>query len=140
MHPRDFYNIDDFIDAALRSESMRGVPLGFHRRVEDRLRMSALLRRERSRFRRILTVSGVVFFSGLSAITLAALLGDIPGGLTGSVPGALGYYDQFIAMLSVYWPHVVATALVSAGAIVAGLLLFDVLPHRRTSTQLGPPV
>ncbi len=123
MKPDHATGLDDFIEGALRSEAMRPVPPGLRRRIQEKVRVAALLERERQRFRRCLAVAALVFLAILSSSGLAAVLGDARGAILGSVPGAMGLYDQFASRLTVWWPGLAGLAVVLACMVGLGSLL-----------------
>ena len=114
--------LDGRIDAALREEELRDVPAGFHRRVQERLRMAALLRREQRRFRLCMTATGAIAGALLLVGGIAWFMGDLPGAVARSIPGALGFYDHLVAVLTRHWPRMAAG--VFGFTLVLGVAVF----------------
>ena len=96
MPPDEQDKLDALIEAALRDEPERSVPFGFHRAVDERLQMAALLDLERGRFRRCWISAGA--FAALVALATSVgwIAADVSGTISRAVPGALGSYDQFV--------------------------------------------
>ena len=112
MKPNSHNDLDELIDAALRSESERDVPFAFHRRTEDRLRIAAMLQHEVGQFRAS-CVSASVFASLLAlGAGLAWFVIDVPDLVARAVPGVLGFYDQFVLLLIGHWPALGGTSIV----------------------------
>lgn len=122
MHPNNFESMDDFIDAALRSEAVRTPAIDLQRRIQDRIRMSAMAGRERRRFRARVLLSAGAFV--LMALGFIAAGSGVAGVLRDTVPGALGYYDYW-SMAASRWGGLAAgmglamlTGTVALGAFV----------------------
>lgn len=128
MKPDEFNSLDGFIESALRGEAMRTVPPGLRRRVQEKLHIAALLERERQRFRRCLVVAALVLLGLLSSSGIAAVLGDVRGTILGSVPGAMGLYDQFASRLGLWWPGLAGLTGVLVCMLGMGSLLQVALP------------
>lgn len=113
--------IDARIESALRGESLRDAPLDFHRRVEARVRIVALLDRERRRFKRAglglaMALGACVVLGG--AFWLARDLSDV---LFQAVPGAMGHYDHLAGAVARNWQTLGASSVAVCIALVAGL-------------------
>ena len=89
MPPDEQDKLDALIESALFDEPELGVPFGFHRAVDERLHMAALLDLERGRFRRCWISAGAF----VSLVALASAVGwiaaDVGGTISRTVPGAL---------------------------------------------------
>lgn len=133
MAPYEFDDLDGFIESALRSEPFRPVPFGFQRRVEDRLRVAALCERERRRFRRCMTVAGMVMVGLVSAGIFFVFLAGA-GGLAASIPGFLGFYDGFVSLAAFWWPGAVGLAVVVACMLGLGSMLLELFYGRWAMT------
>ena len=108
MNHDDFDNLDDFIDSALREERNRNVPFGFHRNVEENLRIAAAIQVERSKYRLALLI-GVSFYTLLfGSATLYMILGAIFTSIGDTMPAFLSYYDQFSLAVSLWWTELAA--------------------------------
>lgn len=130
--------LDILIEAALRDEAKQDLPFGFHRAVEERVQMAALLDLERGRFRRCWQ-SAVAFVTLVAvATTLGWIFGDIATTLVRTVPGALGSYDQFMLLLAAYWPAMTLTSI--AMVTILGCTYFVLslsLSPRRSAPERG---
>lgn len=110
MEPENSGELDRLIDSALRNEPERDVPFGFHRGVEERLKMAALLDRELKRFRTC-WASAAVLSVALTCATVSVWLGaGLPGAAARAFPGLLGSYDSFILTLAMRWPTIALTS------------------------------
>jgi len=135
MDLNEMDKLDNVIEDALRSEPMRPVPSGFHRRMSNRLQVTALVQKERQGFRFRMAATSMVFLAlGVAAIGVPAAA-FYQGWVVRSVPGAMGYFDYFVVFGLRYWGEIVVVA-GAAGAVallatVAGLLI----PHVRQRMQ-----
>ncbi len=110
MEPENPSDLDRLIDNTLRNEPERDVPFGFHRGVEERLKIAALLDRELKRFRTCWAFAGILAVA-LTCATVSVWLGaDLPGAAARAFPGVLGSYDSFILTLAMRWPTVALTS------------------------------
>jgi len=97
-------HVDDVVEGMLRDGALVSVPRDFHGRVMERVRLAALERRERVRFRNALLTGafacfGVVALAGsLLAYTSFDLL------LNHGVSGGLGFVDYHVATFQIAWP------------------------------------
>ncbi len=133
------------IEAALRQEVSAPLPEGFHGTLQRRLRVAAMLERERQIFlHRLLRV----LVPGALAVVLTATLilhGDISRTFLYEFPGFLGYVDYLTALAArMWWLSEHPALLVSFGAIgmtflVAGALagIFQ-LTEGSQQTPQGP--
>jgi len=131
MKPNDFDSMDDFIDAALRSETWRTVPMGFQREVTNAVHVAGAIRSERRRFRYGLLAGLGMFTLVFGSTSMYMVLGGILGALERSIPGFWGYCDSIRFQLSRGWPE---------GAVFTGMLLLfgatvfvyrEALPYRK---------
>ncbi len=118
--------LDVQIDAALRDEPYRELPIGFRRSVDERVQMAVLLDLERGRFRRCWFSAGAFVALVALATTVGWVAGDVAAGLKRTVPGALGSYDQMMVLLASNWPAISLTS--GAMAIVMGFVYFALSP------------
>lgn len=136
MKPDHPDNLDEIIDAALRSEAEHDVPFGFHRRTQERLQIAAMLDTEVANFRS--SWAGALVTTAL--LTLAAGIAwfmiDIPDLLGRAVPGILGYYDHFLLLVIGNGATLGATsALLLLSAAIAHVALDRLLRSRAPRTD-----
>jgi len=113
-------DLDKIIDQALSDEPMRALPEGFHDRMECRLKVASLIRKEQRRFvRRMLgATSGLL---GILLFGIYLLAGDVRTMAEWAVPGVWGYWDY---VSSVHMQGITPSTVVTAGLILAiGLML-----------------
>jgi len=125
MSSIDRDNLDSVIDAALKDEAFQPVPLGLHRRIEERLWITVLLEEERQRFRSG-TLIGALLLLTVAASAVLVLVSGFPETLAGSVPGAMGFYDYYMTSLALTWSHVTGSFLPIV-SLAAGATLFLIL-------------
>lgn len=109
--------IDEMIESALAGETERDVPFGFHRRVDGRIRVAAMLQKEQRSFRRCWTLAAATILVLATGAGAVWYIGDVPGTVARAVPGVLGSYDQMVFVLAGHWPAMSA----SCAALLAGL-------------------
>lgn len=111
--------LDGVIEDALCREPMRPVPHGLHARIERRVRITALMEREKREFRGRVLSGLTAAFTLVAVAVVVAVFMDIPGWIDSSVPGAWGYLDYLTLTASQSW-------LFMGAAAVVVLLLFTV--------------
>ena len=108
MKHDDFDDLDDFIESALKEERMRNVPFGFHRKVEDNLRISAAIQAERNKYRMIMMVGVALYTLIFGSATLYMVLGAIFSSINETLPGFLSYYTQLSQTVEIWWVELAA--------------------------------
>lgn len=137
MEPENPNELDRLIDNALRSEREQDVPFGFHRAVDERLKVAALLDRELRRFRACWASAGILALA-LACTTVGVWLGaDLPGAAARAIPGALGSYDRFILVLARHWPTMTLTSAALLAPLGGAYIVFARRLHARHTTR--PP-
>ncbi|MCC6143421.1 MAG: hypothetical protein IT368_06415 [Candidatus Hydrogenedentes bacterium] len=94
-------DIDAIIEEALRSEAFRAAPVTLQRRVEERLRIGALMEQEQARFRYSMASIAVVFVAGLVGGAAFLAFTNLQDILYYGVPGAMGTLDYYVASIMV---------------------------------------
>ncbi|HIA47053.1 MAG TPA: hypothetical protein EYN96_03575 [Candidatus Hydrogenedentes bacterium] len=107
MNHKEFDNIDDFIDAALKEERMDSVPFGFHRVVENNLKISAVIQKELSQYRALMYIGVTIYTLIFGTATLYMVLGGIATALSETVPAFFSFSVSFLQYLEVWWFQVV---------------------------------
>lgn len=103
MKHTDFDDFDDFIDAALKSERMVSAPFGFHRVVENNLRIAAAIQKERDQYR-VLMYAGVTIYTLIfGTATLYMVLGGVASTVTETVPDFFRLSTGFFQYLQIWW-------------------------------------
>ena len=120
-------DLDVLIEQALSEEPIRPVPMGFHARLEERLRIAALVEREKKRFRYGTTVGAVLFAALGLTFVFVPVLAYLQGWVVRSVPGGMGYLDYVLVSLvnvfgTLHKPSGVAVV-AAAGFIVLAALV-----------------
>lgn len=108
MNHRDFEDLDDFIESALKDERMRNVPFGFQRKVEDNLRVAAAIQAERNKYRLAMIVGVTIYTLIFGSATLYMVLGAIFSSISESLPGFLSYYAQLSQTVEIWWVELAA--------------------------------
>lgn len=103
MKHTDFDNLDDFIDSALKEETMHSVPFGFHRMVENNLKITAEIQNERAQYRILMYIGVAIYTLTFGTATLYMILGGIANTLTETVPGFFAFSIHFLQYLEVWW-------------------------------------
>jgi len=119
------------VEEALSSEPLRPVPENLHRDITHRLRIAALVQRERRRVRYALTMTGVAATAMALCTGVFAVLADVPGMLRYGVPGGRGYLDYVTTYLTLSWPGAATSLTLVVTPIVALVVLMTLLPSRR---------
>jgi len=115
---------------------MRVVPAGFHQRMTDRLRVTALAKSERQGFRFRMAATAIVFLSLGAVVVGVPMMAFYQGWVVHSVPGAMGYFDYFVVFGLQYWREIMVAlgAATAVAALGAGSSLL--VPYfRRRATQ-----
>jgi hypothetical protein len=116
--PRD---LDTTIDTALREDPLRPVPVGFCRRIRNRVALLTMIREERCWVRYSLAAGSGLFGALMITLAFFALFTDVPRFLVRDVPGGMGYYD-----------YLVSAVFLSPLTVLATLALVLVLPFGAT--------
>ena len=103
MNHKDFKNLDDFIDTALKEERMQSVPFGFHRNVENNLKVAAEILQERNQYRFLMILGVTAYTLIFGTATLYMILGGIANALTETAPGFFNFSVQLLQYLEVWW-------------------------------------
>jgi hypothetical protein len=104
MKHTDFDDIDSFIDAVLKEERMQSVPFGFHRNVENNLKVAAKIQQERDQYR-------VLMFAGVTIYTMifgTATLYMVLPAVIETAPSFFSFSSSFLRYLEGWWYQVVA--------------------------------
>lgn len=96
-------DLDALIEAALASEPMRAVPAALHRRVEERLRITAMIEQERARFRYSMLSVAAAFVLALGAGGALVAFTNLRGVLYYGVPGMMGTVDYYTTSMTQSW-------------------------------------
>jgi hypothetical protein len=112
------------IEAALRHETPAPLPGGFHSTLQRRLRVAAMLERERQIFLHRLLHVAVPGVLGIAVAAGVILHGDVSQTFLYEFPGFLGHVDYLTALASrMWWLSDNPALLVSFGAIGMTLLI-----------------
>lgn len=137
MNPINMHDLDHIIEDALKSEPLREVPTGFHRRVTDRVRVAALASGERRGFHSRVLASVLLFAMIGFTVVLVPALAFYQGWTYRALPGVMGYFDYLTVLVVQSWSAIFIALAIGAG--VAGLagFIWMVLPalRRRTAKQ-----
>lgn len=133
MEENNFDAFDRAIEEALASEPLKPVPFGFRRTVDKRVRLARLVQRERRHFRKCLVMASVVFVGLTGLLGGAALIGNWPGAILGSIPGAMGMLDFAVARFTPWGPGLAGVAVLLAAASGIGGVALELVRVRRVS-------
>ena len=123
MDQKYLHDLDALIERALAGEPIQPVPARFRARLEDRLRVSAVVQKERQRIRFGMAAGAILFTALASVMVFVPVLSYFQGFVDRSVPGGLGYFDYLVVSLLSAWGPVAS----SSGLLVAGVLGFVVV-------------
>ena len=126
--------LDELIDSTLASEPLRAAPLGMARRVEDRLRIAALMEQEQHRFRYSMGMTLLAFVGAIVATGWFVALTNLQTVIAYGMPGALGTYDYYATSMTYAWRGDTSFYTLGASVLLAigTLLLGFMLPRRVT--------
>ena len=131
MDLNNMNDIDRFIEDALANEPLRPVPAGFHRRVEERVRVAALATHERRGFHSRLFASGVLFAMLGFTVVLVPALAFYQGWTVRALPGAMGYFDYLTVFVVQFWGEILLAAGAGAGVLAIAALIGLLVPVLR---------
>lgn len=127
--------LDGMIEEVLRTEPMHSVPAGFHRKMESRLRVTALIKQEQQGFRFRMAASAVVFAVLGFVVVGVPAVAFYQGWMVRSVPGAMGYFDYLVVYALQSWDKVVLALGIAAVVAVAATMVGVLLPYLRHRAQ-----
>jgi len=122
------FDLDSLIEEALNEEPARPVPPGLRARLQYRIRVAALSREEKRRFRVRLGATAACIAVALGVAGMAAFALDTGPWLQWNVPGGWGYLD-FVAVSAV-GPETDAMGLLWVFAALSGCVLSAALLSR----------
>jgi hypothetical protein len=127
----NMHDLDRFIEDALKSEPLREVPTGFHRRVTERVRVAALANGERRGFHSRVLASVLLFGMIGFTVVLVPALAFYQGWTYRALPGVMGYFDYLTVLVAQSWGAIFVA--LASGAGVAGVagIIWMVLPALR---------
>ena len=131
MDLNDMTELDRMIEDALKSEPVRPVPSGFHRRVEDRVRVVALASRERRGFHSRVAVSLLLVAVLAFTVVLVPVLAFYQGWTYRALPGAMGYFDYLTVFVAQSWGQILLALGAGAGIAAAAALVVMAVPMLR---------
>ncbi len=135
MEFNDMDGLDDIIEAALRDESLREVPSGFHQRMAGRLRVTALAKSERQGFHFRMAATAMVF-AVLGVVLIGVpVLAFYQGWMVHSVPGAMGYFDYLVVFAVQYWGEIAVILGGATGVAAVAAATTLALPRLRRRAQ-----
>ena len=114
----DDIDIDALIDQALTTEPTRSAPVDFAARVDERLRVHALIERERARFRASMATLAVAIVAIIAGAGIFVGFTHLQSIMVYGAPGAKGQLD--------YWANEffrMATSYTGAYSLAFSLLL-----------------
>lgn len=124
----DEQELDALLDEALQPELMQPVPVDFAARVDERLRVHALVERERARFRASMATLAVAVVAIIAGAAVFVGFTHLQSIMVYGAPGAKGQLDywvnEFIAMATSYTgAYSLAISLLLALAALAMVLV-----------------
>jgi len=128
--------IEAIIDTALRAEPLRPVPLTLHRRVEERIRIAALLEQEKVRFRYSMATLAIAVLGSLALAGLVLSVTNLSDVLMHGVAGGKGQYDSYATSMMQSWSaYRGAYSLLLSIVLAGGTVLLGIIPLRRFITS-----
>jgi len=136
MKPAFFHDIHALIDSALASEVMRPVPKGLEARIQQRLRIAALIEKERHYCREIV-LAGAGFLAVI-VVGAAAFLSmvDLSLLIARSMPGGLGYCDYLAVSASQIWADFLGSSYLGWLNLLIAFLLTGLIASLRWTPVL----
>jgi hypothetical protein len=131
MDLNNMNDLDRFIEDALKSEPMRPVPAGFHKRVEERVRVAAMASRERRGFQSRIVASVVLFAMVGFTVVVVPALAFFQGWTFRALPGAMGYLDYMMVFAAQSWMEILVAVSIGAGILAAAAIAWLVIPMLR---------
>ncbi|HRK35809.1 MAG TPA: hypothetical protein PLJ47_14525 [Candidatus Hydrogenedentes bacterium] len=128
MDPNNMTELDRMIEEALKSEPLRPVPNGFHRRVEERVRVAAFASQERRGFHSRLWASAVLFAMLGFTLVLVPALAFFQGWTVRALPGAMGYLDYLTVFFMQSWGEILLALAGAAGVVGAVAAVWMIVP------------
>lgn len=137
MDLNNMNDLDRFIEDALNSEPMRPVPQGFHRRVEERVRVAAMASRERRGFQSRMAASAILFAMVGFTVVVVPVLAFYQGWSFRALPGAMGYLDYMTVFVMQSWGQILLALGAGAGVLAVAALAWMIVPmvRRRAARQ-----
>jgi hypothetical protein len=116
--------LDSLIEEALAAEPVRPAPLGLQRRIDARVRVEAVVMRQRRlTARRAMVMAGATVALGAGGVLGVRALDLVSRGLS-AMPGMMGYFD-YLRSLYLYTPAQGTLTLTLATAAGLGLMLLS---------------
>jgi hypothetical protein len=131
MDPNNMNDIDRFIEDALKNEPLRAVPTGFHRRVEERVRVASLANHERRGFHSRVLASVILFAMIGFTVVLVPALAFFQGWTVRALPGAMGYFDYLTVFVVQSWGEILVAVAAGTGILAVAALVWMVIPALR---------
>ena len=123
MDNKNFSDLDALIEQALADEPMQPVPVGFHGRLDKRLRIASIVDRERQRLRFSVATGTILLVAVAFGLVGFPVIAHFQGWLLNSVPGGMGYVDSAVSRVAtVGLSGSATTAMIVAAAGILGLL------------------
>ncbi|MBI5090820.1 MAG: hypothetical protein HZB26_00065 [Candidatus Hydrogenedentes bacterium] len=127
----DITDLDSLVRSAIAERAAQPVPFGLRRKIENRIRLAALIQVERGCFVRSLAARSMVLALLVGAFVLTTYLaGAMDGQIMGMIPGGLGYLDYAATMLLNTWIGALDQPILGAILVAAGVVLLAVIPAK----------
>ncbi|MDZ4859695.1 MAG: hypothetical protein SGI88_12000 [Candidatus Hydrogenedentes bacterium] len=124
-------DLDQIIVDALKSEPLRAVPTGLHRRIEERVRVAAFASQERRGFQTRLWASAALFAMVGFTLVLVPALAFFQGWNVRALPGAMGYFDYLTVFFLQSWGQIAVAVASGAGVLAFAAVVWMVAPMLR---------
>ena len=131
MDLNNMNELDRFIEDALKGEPLRPVPAGFHKRVEERVRVAAIASRERRWFHSRMIASVILFAMIGFTVVVVPALAFFQGWTVRALPGAMGYLDYMMVFAAQSWAEILLTLGIGAIVVAAVAIAWFVVPMLR---------
>lgn len=121
--------LDSLVRSAMAECGAKPLPFGLNRKIENRVRLVMLIRRERLWFIRCLATRGSVFALVAAAFGLTTYFaGGFESPIAGLTPGGRGYLDYVATSLSMAWGRLMDQPAMMMGIAVVGVLALAIVP------------
>ncbi|MCC6797207.1 MAG: hypothetical protein IT366_18970 [Candidatus Hydrogenedentes bacterium] len=131
MDLNNMNDLDRFIEDALKNDPLRPVPTGFHKRVEQRVRVAAIASSERRWFHSRMIASVILFAMVAFTVVIVPALAFFQGWTVRALPGAMGYLDYMMVFATQSWPEILLAVGFAAIVVVAAAVAWFVVPILR---------
>ncbi|MFP4500423.1 MAG: hypothetical protein ACLFTT_05440 [Candidatus Hydrogenedentota bacterium] len=126
----DDQELDELIESALSSEPLQSAPCDLAQRVDERLRVQALIDRERARFRTSMAMMAVAFVAIIVGGVVFVAFTHLRSLMLYGAPGAKGRFDYLVSeMLRTFGEYTGAYSLGISLVLALGAVALLFIPR-----------